>query len=323
MTSFFHCLVAFILAAFGAYLLTPVVEQLARTAGVVRLPRARDVHVGAMPLWGGLAIVVATLMAILLTVPLTGQHQRSLAGIVIGSLIITMFGVLDDKYDLHALIQLLILMGVGWLITVFGIKMSFISNPFGPGTIDLDLLHLSVPVTIIWVVCVTKATDIIDGVDGLAAGISAISAGTLALMAIQQTAQRNVIAALMAAALAGSCVGFLRHNFNPARIFMGTVGAQFLGFMLACLTMISLTKVATVTTVFISVMVLGVPVIDAAFVTLKRLVTMQPLHKADKGHVHHRLLKRGLTQRQTVYVLYAVSLVFCAAAVLMYTFQRH
>jgi UDP-GlcNAc:undecaprenyl-phosphate GlcNAc-1-phosphate transferase len=126
----------------------------------------------------------------------------------------------------------------------------------------------------------------------------------------------------MAATVCGAAIGFLRHNFNPARIFMGTVGAQFLGFMLACLAIVSLTKVATVVTLSVSVMDIGVPLMDAVFVTIRRILTMQPLSRADKGHVHHRLLKRGLSQRETVLFLYVVTFCFCLVALGMFTMSQ-
>lgn len=312
------CLVAFGLALFGSYLLTPVVEQVARAAGAMRVPRVRDVHTKDMPLWGGIAIVCSTILAILLTVP-GGPHVDKVAAILGAALLVAVFGILDDKYDLSALVQMCTLLVAGWLVTLHGVKISFVTNPLGPGTWDLDNLHLSVPITMAWIFCTTKATDIIDGVDGLAAGVSAISCATLALMALQT---HNVVAAVMAATVCGGAIGFLRHNFNPARIFMGTVGAQFLGFMLACLAILSLTKIATVVTLSVSVLVMGVPILDAVFVVVRRLLTMQPLTQADKGHVHHRLLKSGLSQRETVLVLYAVTTCLCIVALGVFTFSR-
>lgn len=318
MAGLIHILVAFGLALFGAYLLTPVVEQVARKAGVIRVPRVRDVHTKDMPLWGGIAIVAAVFLAIFLTIPLRGQHTGKVAGVLLGAVVVAIFGILDDKYDLSAVVQMIVLLFAGFIVTLFGVRIEFITNPFG-GMIDLDALGFSVPLTMIWIFFTTKATDIIDGVDGLAAGVSAISSATLALMALQT---HNVVAAVMAATVCGAAIGFLRHNFNPARIFMGTVGAQFLGFMLACLAIISLTKVATIVTLSVSVLVIGVPIMDAVFVTIRRLVTMQPLSRADKGHVHHRLLKRGLSQRETVLVLYAVTFCFCLVALGMFRLSQ-
>jgi len=317
-TGLIQCLVAFALALFGAYLLTPVVEQVARVAGAMRVPRVRDVHTKDMPLWGGIAIVCSAVFTILLTVP-RGPHEDKVAGILGAALLVSVFGILDDKFDLSALVQMCVLLFAGWLVSLNGVKISFVTNPFGPGTLDLDAMHLAIPITMLWIFCTTKATDIIDGVDGLAAGVSAISCATLALMALQT---HNVVAAVMAATVCGSAVGFLRHNFNPARIFMGTIGAQFLGFMLACLSILSLTKIATVVTLSVSVLVMGVPILDAVFVTIRRLVTMQPLTQADKGHVHHRLLRLGLSQRETVLFLYAVTAGLCIIALGVFTYNR-
>jgi UDP-GlcNAc:undecaprenyl-phosphate GlcNAc-1-phosphate transferase len=318
MNGLILCLVAFALALFGSYLLTPVVEQVARAAGAMRVPRVRDVHTKDMPLWGGIAIVCSTILAILLTVP-RGPHEDKVAAILGAAFLVAVFGVLDDKFDLSALAQMAVLLFAGWLVTLQGVKISFVTNPLGPGTWDLDNLHLAVPITMAWIFFTTKATDIIDGVDGLAAGVSAISCATLALMALQT---HNVVAAVMAATVCGSAIGFLRHNFNPARIFMGTAGAQFLGFMLACLSILSLTKIATVVTLSVSVLVMGVPILDAVFVVIRRLVTMQPLTQADKGHVHHRLLRSGLSQRETVLILYAVTMCLCIVALGVFTFSR-
>ena len=321
MNGLILCLVAFALALFGSYLLTPVVEQIARAAGAMRIPRVRDVHTKNMPLWGGIAIVCSTVLAILLTVP-GGPHFSKVAAILGAAFLVAVFGILDDKFDLSALAQMSVLLVAGWLVTLYGVKISFVTNPLGPGTLDLDNMHLAVPITMAWIFFTTKATDIIDGVDGLAAGVSAISCATLALMALMAKPQPNVVAAVMAASVCGSAIGFLRHNFNPARIFMGTAGAQFLGFMLACLAILSLTKIATVVTLSVSVLVMGVPILDAVFVVIRRLVTMQPLTHADKGHVHHRLLKSGLSQRQTVLILYAVTACLCIVALGVFTFSR-
>jgi UDP-GlcNAc:undecaprenyl-phosphate/decaprenyl-phosphate GlcNAc-1-phosphate transferase len=319
MTGLIQCFVAFGLALFGAYLLTPVVEQVARCAGAMRIPRVRDVHTKDMPLWGGIAIVCASLLAIVLTVPLRGQHQDKVAAILGAAILVAVFGILDDKFDLSALVQMAVLLVAGWLVTLHGVRIAFVTNPLGPGVWDLGALHLAVPITMAWIFFTTKATDIIDGVDGLAAGVSAISSATLALMALQS---HNVVAAVMAATVCGAAIGFLRHNFNPARIFMGTVGAQFLGFMLACLAILSLTKIATLVTLSVSVMVLGVPILDAVFVTVRRLLTMQPLTKADKGHVHHRLLRSGMSQRETVLFLYAVTFCLCVVALGVFTWSK-
>ncbi|MBW3621954.1 MAG: undecaprenyl/decaprenyl-phosphate alpha-N-acetylglucosaminyl 1-phosphate transferase [Armatimonadetes bacterium] len=304
---FFYCVLAFILAGVGGFVLTPLARQIAFKAGVVREPRARDIHKEPMPLWGGLAIYASTIIVFLaLTLH---RLELPVLGILLGGTLIAFFGMLDDRYDLSAKHQLLAICSAAALAVAFGVRITFVSNPFGPGEIDMGML--SIPVTIAWIFFITKAVDVIDGLDGLAAGISAIASGTLALMALTRG---QVDLALLAATLSGSCVGFLKHNFNPARIFMGTVGAQFLGFSMACIAVAGLFKVAATVAISLPVLVLGVPVFDAVFVTLKRLVRGQPLFAPEKGHVHHILVRRGLSQRQAVLVLYAVSLCFSLVA---------
>jgi UDP-GlcNAc:undecaprenyl-phosphate GlcNAc-1-phosphate transferase len=304
---FLICLFAFLLALGGGYLLTPLARKLAFKAGVVRTPRARDIHQEPMPLWGGIAIVLSTL--IVFGVLTLHRLDKPVLGIVLGGVLIALIGMLDDRYDLSARYQILGICLAAGVAVAMGVRIDFISNPLGSGEIDLGLF--AVPVTIGWIFFITKAVDIIDGLDGLAAGISAIASGTLALMALSRG---QVDLAILAATLSGSCVGFLRHNFNPARIFMGTVGAQFLGYVMSCIAIAGLYKVAATVAISLPMLVLGVPVFDALFVTLKRAVRGQPLFAPEKGHVHHILVRRGLSQKQAVLVLYAVSLCFSLVA---------
>jgi UDP-GlcNAc:undecaprenyl-phosphate GlcNAc-1-phosphate transferase len=299
---FYFCLFAFTLALLSSYLLTPYARSLAKRAGVVREPRARDIHKEPMPLWGGLAIYASTMLVFFALN--FRQLEMPVLGILLGGSLIALVGLLDDRYDLSAFHQLLGIGVAAGVAVAFGVRISFISNPFGPGEIELSPL-VSVGLTVGWIFFITKAVDIIDGLDGLAAGISGIASGTLALMAIST---KQLELAALAATLSGSCVGFLRHNFNPARIFMGTVGAQFLGFCMACIAVSGLFKVAATVAISLPLLVLGVPVFDALFVTVKRVLKRQPLFAAEKGHVHHLLVGRGLSQRQAVLVLYAVSL---------------
>ena len=160
------------------------------------------------------------------------------------------------------------------------------------------------PITAFYIFVVTKTMDTIDGLDGLAAGIAAIAACTLTIIATYGGQPR---VAILAAALVGSSLGFLRHNYNPAKIFMGTGGAQFLGFSLACLSIVGAFKTAAAVAVLIPVLAFGVPIFDAAFVVIRRVISRQPITQADKRHMHHTLLGLGLSQRQTVLVLYALA----------------
>lgn len=173
-------------------------------------------------------------------------------------------------------------------------------------------IYISWPLTIIWIFGVTKPVDFMDGLDGLASGIGAIAASTLGIMAYY-SGQHNV--AIMAIALSGACIGFLRFNFNPAKIFMGTGGSQFIGFALAIISIIGAFKVAAAMAIVIPILVLGIPIFDGLFVMLRRLVKGQSISSADKSHIHHRLLKLGLSQKQAVLVIWALMAVLCAIAI--------
>jgi UDP-GlcNAc:undecaprenyl-phosphate GlcNAc-1-phosphate transferase len=174
-----------------------------------------------------------------------------------------------------------------------------------------------VAVTLFWVLLVTKTVDAVDGLDGLAAGVCAISAATLALIAAASAQAEGPVVALVAAAVTGSCIGFLRFNYSPARIFMSTVGAQFLGFMLAALSIMGTSKIAAAVSVAIPLLVLGVPIFDYAVVLLRRMKSGAPLTMADQRHFHHRLLARGLSKQQAVWVIYGCTAVLCIAAIVL------
>jgi UDP-GlcNAc:undecaprenyl-phosphate GlcNAc-1-phosphate transferase len=200
--------------------------------------------------------------------------------------------------------------GCAALLIPFGVRIDVLSHPLHPGGY-LYLGAWSYPLTILWIVTVTNAINWIDGVDGLAAGVCAIASMALALMA----AQRGQAApALMAGALCGGLLGFLRYNFAPARIFLGG-GALFVGFALASIATVGAFKATTAVAVAVPLLILGVPIVDSAVVITRRLLARQPIYRADRGHLHHRLLARGFTPRQTALVLYAVSLGLSAVAV--------
>ncbi|HEY3280769.1 MAG TPA: MraY family glycosyltransferase [Armatimonadota bacterium] len=316
MNSATQCFAAFGIAMLGAYLLTPAVQTFACHFGAVREPRNRDMHTRVMPLWGGLAIWAPSVLTIVGFLGL--RMDRPVLGMLLGATVIALFGLLDDRIDLPPVAQIAAIVAAGGMAICFGLGVRFISQPFGSGVIDVR--PYSIPLTLLWIVVVTKAVDFLDGLDGLTAGISAIAAATLALMAL---GRRQPELALVAASVAGACTGFLRHNFNPARIFMGTVGSQFLGFMLACIALIGLFKTAAAVSISLPLLVLGVPIFDSVYVTTKRAVRGQPIYRADKGHVHHVLVKHGLSQRQAVIVLYAAAICCSLVALWVYTGVTH
>ncbi len=328
---------AFVIAMAVTWISTPPVAALAKRFGAIAIPRDRDVHDSPTPRWGGIAIISGVFLSIVVTVSYRhwithGENgwNRHLLGILLAGLFIGLVGMLDDVKDLKPRYQILALIIASGILYYFGVRIDGVSNPLVSHKLGTytptDWIQLSVPVsifaTIFWVGLVTKTVDAIDGLDGLAAGVCAISAGTLALLAAASRQAEGPTLALLAAAVVGACVGFLRHNFNPAKIFMSTVGAQFLGIMLASLSMLGTFKVAAAISVVVPLLVLGVPIFDYAVVLGKRIASQAPLTKADRRHLHHRLIDRGLSKQQAVLVIYACTAVCCAIAVLFFKFVR-
>jgi UDP-GlcNAc:undecaprenyl-phosphate GlcNAc-1-phosphate transferase len=300
------------LAALVSYFLTPVVQQAALRHGAAHQPRARDLHTRPVARWGGLAIYGAFVVTVLLgLVVLYWGYDREIhwrtiragIGVFLAGTVLSIVGALDDLYDISPGKQILVQILCAAMVIPFGVRIDVLSDPFHPGS----RIHLGMwmyPVTLLWIVGVTNAINWIDGLDGLAAGVCAIAAMALALMAVQ-TAQPALM--LMAAALCGSLLGFLRYNFSPARIFMGG-GALFVGFCLASIATVGAFKVAAAMALLVPILILGLPIFDTAFVIVRRFLTGHPIYQADKSHLHHRLLARGFTQRQTVLILYMISL---------------
>jgi UDP-GlcNAc:undecaprenyl-phosphate GlcNAc-1-phosphate transferase len=192
-----------------------------------------------------------------------------------------------------------------------GVKINWITNPF-PTSELFYLVNLSIPITVVWIVGVTNTINLIDGLDGLASGVAAIAAATLMFIAAINGFHFIM---LECAILAGAALGFLPYNFNPAKIFMGDTGALFLGYMLGVLSIRGVMKTVTAITLIGMIFVLGIPIFDTAFAIIRRKINKKPIMQADKGHVHHRLLDKGFSQKETVLILYVISMAFGAAAI--------
>jgi UDP-GlcNAc:undecaprenyl-phosphate GlcNAc-1-phosphate transferase len=328
---------AFTIALLVTWLLTPHVLNLAVHLNVLAIPRERDVHVTPTPRWGGIAIYAGVISAVLITV--TYRHfvthgdngwSWRLCGVLIAATFIALVGMLDDIKDLRAYWQALAIICAGIILIAFGVRIEGISNPlvtqkpgvFNSGAWISFTPALSVLVTLFWVFLVTKTVDAVDGLDGLAAGVCAISAATLALLAAASSQPEGPSIALLAAAVVGACVGFLRFNYNPAKIFMSTVGAQFLGFLLASISIMGTFKWAAAISVAVPILVLGVPIIDYGIVLIQRFIQKAPLTEADRRHFHHRLLDKGLTQKQAVWVIYGCTAMLCCAAIILFKVSR-
>ncbi|MDD2422442.1 MAG: MraY family glycosyltransferase [Heliobacteriaceae bacterium] len=304
------------LAAFVfVFFLTPLVRSLAFRVGAVDVPTGRKVHHEVMPRLGGLAIGAGFMLAVAgLMFWRPDFYHPEVIGLLAGGGIIIALGVIDDIYDLPARVKLLGQIGAAMAVIPFGISVDFITNPLGPDTLEVG--WLSVPITVFWIIGVTNAVNLIDGLDGLAAGIAAIAATTLSVVA---WTQGQMVVAYLALVLAGTAVGFLKYNFYPARIFMGDTGAMFLGFGLACLSIMGLAKVATVMSVFVPILIIGIPILDTGFAILRRYQKGQPIFQADKDHLHHRLLALGFSHPQTVLIIYGVNLALGVTAIVLTT----
>lgn len=332
-------LITGVLALAVSYLLTPVVRDIAIKRGAVDDPKADDrrVHTVPTPRWGGLAIYAGIVASLLVVLPFAYPRTQAYPPYLIGMLVIAgalvVIGALDDLYQYKAKVQAILLLLAGVAVQLFvspmgRVQIGTVGIPLSSPSAFLPLGIAAIPLTAIYIFVVTKTMDTIDGVDGLAAGIATIAAATLSIIATYTVlnaspAHAAVMGAayhelpriaLVAAAVGGSAIGFLRHNYNPARIFMGTGGAYVLGFMLACLSIVGALKTAAAVAVIIPMLVFGVPIFDAFFVISRRILSGQPITQADKRHLHHTLLKKGLSVRQTMWVMCLMAAALCVVA---------
>lgn len=314
LRGFRYPLAAGFVALVVAWLLTPAIKTLAFKYGAVDDPKRdnRRIHTEPLARWGGIAIYVGIVLALLLVLPFANP-SKPFPPYLIAMLVIagglTVFGAFDDLRSYSAKIQLLVLLAAGTAVQFFfspvgRVQIGSFGLPFSGAAHYLPLGLLAVPITAIYIFIVTKTMDTIDGVDGLSAGIATIAAATLAIIAAYGGQPR---VAIVAGAIAGGSLGFLRHNYNPAKIIMGSSGPYVLGFMMACLSIVGAFKTAAAISLLIPMFVFGLPIFDAFFVVIRRLLSGDPITQADKRHIHHTLLGKGLSQRQTVLVIYLVA----------------
>lgn len=308
--------ITLVLCFFASIFLTPVVKKLAFKIGATDKPNQRKVHLKIMPRLGGLAIYISFILGLAIIqpnpkflLPITNPSLYLNLAIFLGSLIIIITGAIDDAKEISPKVKLTGQILASFVVVFLGdIRVEFINLPFGGGQLDFGML--SIPITMIWIVGITNAINLIDGLDGLAAGVSTIALLTIAGMAYVMGNPYVVIIALIAAV---STLGFLLYNFHPAKIFMGDTGALFLGFLISVLSLLGFKNV-TFISLIIPVIILGVPISDTFFAIIRRLVNKQPLSAPDKSHLHHCLLRAGYSHRQTVLLIYAMSAIFGLAA---------
>jgi len=294
----------FLVALAGGVCLTPVAMRVSRAVGLVDTPRAGEVQRTATPRAGGHAIYLAFAAATLLSLALAprdpGEMQR-VTGLLLGLVVLVPFAVWDDYKRLGALPQLLAQLLVAFVPVSFGVTIDSISNPFAPPPFGGQIVlpeWVAVPVTVAWLVLMMNSMNWLDTMDGLAGGVGVIASVILFLVSL--TLRQGTIS-LLPLALAGACLGFMPYNFNPARVFMGTTGSMFIGYALGVISIIGGAKIAS------TMLVLGVPVLDALFVILQRsLAGRSPWRGGDNAHLVHKLLGVGLSQRSIALLVYAI-----------------
>lgn len=288
-----------------AVILTPLIKKLAIAIGAVDKPDNRKVHTKLMPRMGGLAIYLSFLVGLLVF------HPEGLTnwGIMSGATLIVIIGIIDDKYQLSAKIKFAGQIIAAGLTVLDGVQIDFIVTPFGD---RIEFGIFAIPITILWIVGITNAINLIDGLDGLAAGVSAIALLTISILAITMG---NVMVGMIGLILVGSILGFLVFNFYPAKIFMGDTGSLFLGYMISVLAIMGLFKNVTLFSLALPIVILAVPILDTLFAIIRRIVQRKPISAPDKFHLHHCLINLGFSHRQSVILIYALSSLFSLAAV--------
>ncbi|MCD8016527.1 MAG: undecaprenyl/decaprenyl-phosphate alpha-N-acetylglucosaminyl 1-phosphate transferase [Oscillospiraceae bacterium] len=296
-----------------AFASTPIVKTFAQRVGAMDVPKdARRMHDHAIPRMGGLAIFLGFIISTLLFVPI----DTPMKGVLIGSVIIVAAGAVDDIVALNAWVKLFFQVVAACVAVSQGVVIQVVTSPNLFSEAYLFLGWLSVPLTILWIVAVTNSVNLIDGLDGLACGVSAISSVTMLVVAM--LVSESSIAVILAA-LAGACLGFIPYNLNPAKIFMGDTGSQLLGYLLATVSVMGLFKFYALFTFAVPLLALAFPLLDTTFAFVRRILHGQSPFHPDRGHLHHRLIDMGLNQKQAVAVLYAVSAVMGLVAVVAAT----
>lgn len=302
-----QAVIAFFASLVTVLVLTPFVIKFAVWFGAVDKPNARKVHEKIMPRLGGLAIFIGVIAGYLAG----GLYEQKINTISVGAVLIVIIGIFDDKYELSAKVKFLGQLIVAVLILASGLKIELITIPY-IGSYELGFW--SYPLTVFWIVAITNAINLIDGLDGLSAGVSAIGIATIGVMAL--LAGKSLIL-MLSVILLGSIIGFLFYNFHPAKIFMGDTGALFLGYSISILSLLGLYKSVTLFSFLVPIIILGVPVFDTTFAIIRRIVNKKPISAPDKSHLHHRLLALGLSHRNTVLAIYAFGILFSVCAVIV------
>ena len=307
MAEIIYLLAATALAALVAFTSTPAVSVLAYKIGAIDVPKdSRRMHKKPTPRIGGLAIFFGFVVATLVFCKLTPE----LIAIYVGGLILVAVGVIDDVFRINAWIKLAAQVGVAFIAISQGVVLEYV-NFFG------KYIHFgawAIPITVLWIVGLTNAINLIDGLDGLACGVSAICSVSLLLVMLLKG---DLAVAMITAVIVGACLGFLPFNSNPAKIFMGDTGALFLGFTMAVISVSGVFKLHTVISFIIPLSIFALPILDTTFAFVRRISHGKSPFSPDRGHLHHRLIDLGFNQKQSVAILYAICAILGTSAIML------
>lgn len=322
--------IAFLLAFITAFMMTPYSIKIAKKVGAVDVPKdERRVHLKAMPKLGGIAVIagfIVSLIYLLITLSIEDPNKLNLfgeeqyfykiIGIFLGILILGITCFIDDTKDIKPLAKLLGQLLSAGVVVAFGLRIGDFNLPF----VQSELINeiFSIILTIGWIVGITNAINLMDGLDGLSSGISLISC--ISLLMIFALNESPLVAVLMITALAGALTGFIPYNFNPAKTFIGDTGSNFLGFILSIVSILGIAKTYTAVVIVLPVIVLGLPIVDTVSAIFRRVIkgrSLKAIFQADRGHLHHRILSQGFSQKQAVYILYGISATFGMFAVIL------
>ena len=297
----------FLVALAVTFVLTPVVKNFAIRIGAVDKPDARKVHHGLIPRLGGLAIYAGFMVSVIATIGFTYE----MVGIMLGATFLIAVGIADDVYSLPPKVKLLgQIIAAAIPVVIFNINIEWIDVP------RLGIIYLpeiiSLPLTIFWIIGFVNTVNLIDGLDGLAAGIATIASIAIALLAFQMG---QWVAAMVA--MTGACLAFLQYNFNPAKIFMGDTGSMFLGYIISAVSVMGSMKTVATAVLIVPLLALTVPITDTLLAIVRRKSSGVPIFSPDKNHLHHRLLAKGLNQKQVVLVMYALTAFFSCTALIV------
>lgn len=319
--------IAFLLAFITAFVITPYTIRLAKKVGAVDIPNDRRVNKKPMPRLGGLAVIAGFLVSVIylvISASIEGKINLSedglnikLLGILGGMLVLGIVCYIDDVKDIKPLVKLAGQVVAAILVASSGVLIDNFTIPFKENSFVLNEVF-SFILTVGWIIGITNAINLIDGLDGLSSGITLISC--LSLVVVFALNESPLIAIILITALAGAIVGFLPYNFNPAKTFIGDVGSNFMGFALAIISILGVAKTYTAIVLIAPIMILALPIFDTIWAIIRRIIkskSIKGVFKADRGHLHHRLMAKGYTQKQSVLILYGATATFGMTAIIL------